>query len=85
MDNITTKAYASYMEQTLQEMVTLPIEGICIITKLSGGAVFTSYYNSTSMDKITYAGLIQQDAMIETLRINKMLHGAEADPDADNI
>lgn len=85
MNDITTKTYASFMEKTLQEMVTLPVEGICIITKLSGGAVFTSYYNSTSMDKITYAGLIQQDAMIETLRINKMLNGAATDPNAENI
>lgn len=81
MNDITTKAYANFMEETLQEMVTLPVEGICIITKLSGGAVFTSYYNSTSMDKITYAGLIQQDAMIETLRINKMLRADDSSPE----
>ncbi len=85
MNDITTKAYASFLEQTLQEMATLPVEGICIITKLSGGAAFTSYFNSTSMDKITYAGLIQQDAMIETLRINKMLNGEEPTHDAENI
>lgn len=85
MNDITTRTYASFMEKTLQEIVTLPVEGICIITKLSGGAVFTSYYNSTSIDKITYAGLIQQDAMIETLRINKMLAGNEDAPDEENI
>lgn len=85
MNDITSKAYASFMEQTLQEMVTLPVEGICVITKLSGGAVFTSYYNSTSMDKITYAGLIQQDAMIETLRINKMLGNDEPGKETENI
>ena len=85
MNDITIKTYASFMEQTLQEMVTLPVEGICIITKLSGGAVYTSYFNSTSMDKITYAGLIQQDAMIETLRINKMLNDDAAAPNAENI
>lgn len=83
MSDILTKDYASFMEETLKEMVTLPVEGICIITKLSGGAVFTSYYNSTSMDKITYAGLIQQDAMIETLRANKMLSGSDPNPDGE--
>ena len=83
MGDITTKDYASFMEQTLTEMVTLPVEGICIITKLSGGAVFTSYYNSTAMDKITYAGLIQQDAMIETLRINKMLKTGDTAADEE--
>lgn len=83
MNDITTKAYANFIKKTLSEMVTLPIEGICIITKLSGGAVFTSYYNSSSMDKITYAGLIQQDAMIDTLKINKMLNHTEPAPDEE--
>ena len=37
------------------------------------------------MDKITYAGLIHLDAMIETLRINKMLNGAATNPDTEKI
>lgn len=83
MSDILTKDYASFMEETLKKMVTLPVEGICIITKLSGGAVFTSYFNSGAIDKITYAGLIQQDAMIETLRANKMLSGIDPTPDGE--
>ena len=84
MNDITTKDYASFMEKTLSEMVTLPVEGICVITKLSNGAVFTSFYNSSPMDKIVYAGLIQQDAMIETLQLNKMINGIE-DRNSENI
>lgn len=71
MGDIYSKDYASYMEQTLKEMIEMPVEGICIITKLKGGFVYTSYYNSTMMDKLVYAGLVQQDAMLDTLRANK--------------
>ena len=84
MNNITTKEYAGFIEHTLQEMVTLPVEGICIVTKLKGGGMMTSFYNSTPTDKIVYAGLIQQDAMIETLQLNKMINGNE-DRSAESI
>jgi hypothetical protein len=71
MADILSKDYASYMEQTLKDMIEMPVEGICIITKLKGGFVYTSYYNSTMMDKLVYAGLVQQDAMLDTLRASK--------------
>ena len=68
MGDIRSKEYAAYMEHTLKDMNDLPVESICIITKLKDGAVYTSYYNSTMTDKLIYAGLVQQDAMLDTLR-----------------
>ena len=73
MDSIYTKDYAEFMEEALQAMVQLPVEGICIITKLQGGGVFTNYFKSNMMDKITYAGLIQQDATLDMLKTNKLI------------
>jgi hypothetical protein len=73
MDSIYTKDYAKFMEEALQAMVELPVEGICIITKLQGGAVFTNYFKSNMMDKISYAGLIQQDATLDMLKANKLV------------
>ena len=73
MENIFTKDYAEFMEEVLQAMVQLPVEGICIITKLQGGAVFTNYFKSNMMDKITYAGIIQQDATLDMLKTNKLV------------
>lgn len=78
MENILTKDYAEFMEEALQAMVQLPVEGICIITKLQGGAVFTNYFKSNMMDKIAYAGLIQQDATLDMLKANKLV---ETEPD----
>lgn len=73
MENILNKGYASFMENVLRDMVDLPVEGICVITKLRGGANVVSYYNSSSTDKLLYAGLVQQDAMIDVLKANRML------------
>lgn len=73
MDSIYTKDYAEFMEEALQAMVQLPVEGICIITKLQGGGVFTNYFKSNIMDKISYAGIIQQDATLDMLKANKLV------------
>ena len=73
MENIYNKDYAEFMEEALQAMVQLPVEGICIITKLQGGAVFTNYFKSNMMDKIAYAGVIQQDATLDMLKANKLV------------
>ena len=73
MENIYTKDYAEFMEEALQTMVQLTVEGICIITKLQGGGVFTNYFKSNMMDKISYAGIIQQDATLDMLKANKLV------------
>ena len=73
MENIYNKDYAEFMEEALQAMVQLPVEGIFIITKLQGGAVFTNYFKSSMMDKIAYAVLIQQDATLDMLKANKLI------------
>ena len=73
MENIYTKDYAEFVEEVLHAMVQLPVEGICIITKLQGGGVFTNYFKSNMMDKISYAGIIQQDATLDMLKANKLV------------
>lgn len=73
MDNILDKSYANFLEETLQDMVALPVEGICIVAKLKGGGHMMNYYRSSPVDKLTYAGLIQQDAIIATLQANKWI------------
>ena len=74
MDDIREKDYAEFLEVPLKELVTLPVEGICILAKLQGGSTYIRFHNSSITDNILYAGLIQQDAMIETLEKNGMVH-----------
>ena len=72
MDNISKKGYAPFMERVLQEMVQMPIEGICVVVKSYDGVIFTQYYNSTTVDKIVYAGIIQQDITMDVLKAHKL-------------
>ena len=73
MDSIYSKDYATFMEETLKGMIELPVEGICVVTKLKGGAMFANFFNSTMVDKIAYAGIIQQDAMLDLLKANNYI------------
>ena len=70
MENIYKKEYAVFMEKTLQTMVRMPISGICILLKLEDGSVCSDYFNSKMMDKMIYAGVIQQDVTWEILKAN---------------
>lgn len=79
MDSILDKGYATFMEDTLRDMVALPVEGICIVAKLKGGGQMMNYYRSSPVDKLTYAGLIQQDAIVATLQANNWIPKRDAD------
>ena len=73
MENIYKKEYAVFMEKTLQTMVRMPISGICILLKLEDGSVCSDYYNSGMMDKMVYAGVIQQDVTWGILKANNVI------------
>ena len=79
MESTVKKFYAEFMEETLERMEKLPVEGICIVTKLSGGAVFADYYNSNMMDKFVYAGVIQQNATMDMMKANNWIKDDEAE------
>ena len=82
MENIYKKEYAVFMEKTLQTMVRMPISGICILLKLEDGSVCSDYFNSKMMDKMIYAGVIQQDVTWEILKANNAV-GRDSDEDDD--
>ena len=73
MENIYNKEYATFMEETLQRMVQMPVSGICILLKLEDGSICSDYYNSKMMDKMIYAGVIQQDVTMDILKANNMV------------
>ena len=61
------------MEEVLQHMVQLPVSGICVLMKLEDGSVCTNYFNSKMMDKMVYAGVIQQDITWDMLKANNAI------------
>lgn len=70
MNNISKLPYVRWLEETLQEMVTLPLDAICITAKLQDGAIYRSYHNCNVNDKVLFAGHIQMDAVSDTMRAN---------------
>ena len=77
MENIYDKEYAPFLEKTLQSMMQMPVSGICILLKLEDGSICSDYYNSKMMDKMIYAGVIQQDVTMDILKANNMVGNAD--------
>ena len=73
MENICEKKYAPFMEEVLQHMVHMPVSGICVLMKLEDGSVCSVYYTSGMMDKMVYAGVIQQDVTWGILKANNVI------------
>jgi len=82
MENICEKDYASFMEEVLQHMVHMPVSGICVLIRLEDGSVCSNYFNTKMMDKMIYAGVIQQDVTWEILKANNAV-GREDDSGDD--
>ena len=80
MENICEKKYAPFMEEVLQHMLHMPVSGICVLIKLEDGSVCSDYYNSGTIDKMIYAGVIQQDITWGILKANNAV-GRDANQD----
>ena len=79
--DINNLPYAAWLERSLQDMMGRPIESICIITKFDKGEVGTGYWNCTMGDKLLFAGIMQQDAMFDTMEANGMFIDEEEPED----
>lgn len=75
--------YAKWLENALQELIKIPVEGICITALTSNGEAYTNYYNVSMMGKLTIAGLIQQDATFDSLAANGVID-YEEDEEEEN-
>ena len=80
MENVCEKDYAPFMEEVLQHMVQMPVTGICVLMRLEDGSVCSNYFNTKMMDKMIYAGVIQQDVAWEILKANNAV-GRDFDED----
>ena len=69
--------YAEWLEKALHDLVKMPIEGICLTAILKGGEAYTNYYNVSMMNKLTIAGLVQQDATLDSLAANGLIEYAD--------
>ena len=72
-NDIFALPYAKWLEQTLQELVKFPVKGIAINAITSNGEVYTNYHNVTMAEKLMIAGIINQDAMLDTMAANGII------------
>ncbi len=66
-NDITKMPYASWLEQALRDISGQPITSLVVAGVLESGDVYTSYYELPMADKLLIAGIINQDAMLDTL------------------
>ena len=67
MTDPSSLPYAKWLEASLQNVASKPVESICILAKRENGEILTGYYNCNVSDKLLFAGYVNQDAMIDSL------------------
>lgn len=82
-NNLNQLPYAEWLEQALHDVIALPVDGISLTVILKGGEAYTNYYNINMMNKLTIAGLIQQDAMLDSMAANGYIEYADEEDEAN--
>lgn len=90
MKDLNKLPYATWLEQSLQNIIGKPVQAICIMTKFSdskedGDDIGTGYYNCSVADKLVFAGLLQQDAMLDAMKVNGYIPDDEDDSEEEAI
>lgn len=93
MSDLNKLPYAEWLEQSLQNIVSKPVQAICILTKFTpdpadneedtGDEIGTGYWHCSVADKLLFAGFLQQDAMLDTMRANGYLPDDEDEEDEE--
>lgn len=83
--NITDMPYAQWLEQTLRDISDLDVRSIAFSGVLESGDVYTAYYNAQMTDKLVLAGIINQDAMMDTLEANGVIEYEEDDEEEEDV
>lgn len=83
-NDIRNMPYAEWLEKTLQELVNFPVKGICIAATTNTGEFYVNYHNVPMGDKLTIAGLVNQDAMLDTMAANGLVEYVEDEEGGDD-
>lgn len=81
--NLNELHYAQWLEETIQDIVKLPVKGIALSLILEDGSVYSNYYKVPALDKLTIAGTIQQDSMYDSMRANGLIKDVDEEDESD--
>ena len=62
----------------------MPMRALAMIGVTEDGDIYNGYYNASAADKILMSGLIQQDAMIDTLEAAGLINATNGDEEEEN-
>ena len=71
--DIFSMPYAKWLESVLKDITKYPVKGISFNAVTEDGEIYTNYYNLSMGDKLLVAGIIQQDAMFDSLAANGII------------
>lgn len=84
-NDITEKPYAEWLEEILSDICAMPMRALAMIGVTEDGDIYNGYYNASAADKILMSGLIQQDAMIDTLEAAGLINSYKPNLSIDRI
>ena len=76
--------YAESLEGALRRISVMPMRTLILIGITEDGDTYNDYYNATMGDKLMIAGMIQQDAMLDTLEANGYINSMDDDDEGDD-
>lgn len=84
MDDVTLSKYADFLEMMIRVVIRDEPVAIAVNYISEGGAVGSGYYECTMSQKLTMAGMMFNDAVMDGIRNNprilrEALEGEEAD------
>ena len=81
---MSEKPIVEWLREVLRDISQFDARGIAVASINKDGDSYVSYYKMNMADKVLISGLIQQDAMLDTLAQNGIVSYDESDEDNDD-
>ena len=81
---MSEKPIVEWLREVLRDISQFDARGIVVASINKDGDSYVSYYKMNMADKVLISGLIQQDAMLDTLAQNGIVSYDESDEDNDD-
>ena len=80
---MSEKPVVEWLREVLRDISQFDARGIAVASINKDGDSYVSYYKMNMADKVLISGLIQQDAMLDTLAQNGIIGYDESDEGDD--
>ena len=80
---MSEKPIVEWLREVLRDISQFDARGISVASINKDGDSYVSYYKMNMADKVLISGLIQQDAMLDTLAQNGVISYDDSDEDND--